>query len=109
MVVGVVILVGVAGYFAVNRQMTPSPAPTPVACTKEAKQCPDGSYVGRTGPNCEFTACPEANLPSTPNSPISLLRICPEEWYDNRMPSTVGTNDLPREYFIYKGVRLELS
>lgn len=29
-----------------------------VACTQEAKQCPDGSYVGRTGPNCEFAACP---------------------------------------------------
>ncbi len=31
----------------------------PVACTMEAKLCPDGSYVGRTGPKCEFTACPE--------------------------------------------------
>ncbi|MFA6257732.1 MAG: hypothetical protein WC671_01825 [Candidatus Paceibacterota bacterium] len=29
----------------------------PVACTADAKQCPDGSYVGRTGPNCEFV-CP---------------------------------------------------
>ena len=29
----------------------------PVACTMDAKQCPDGSYVGRTGPNCEFV-CP---------------------------------------------------
>ena len=29
-----------------------------VACTMEAKLCPDGSYVGRTGPNCEFSACP---------------------------------------------------
>ncbi len=29
-----------------------------VACTEEAKLCPDGSYVGRTGPNCEFTPCP---------------------------------------------------
>ena len=29
------------------------------ACTMEAKLCPDGiSYVGRTGPNCEFAACP---------------------------------------------------
>jgi hypothetical protein len=28
------------------------------ACTMEAKLCPDGSYVGRTGPNCEFSACP---------------------------------------------------
>jgi len=30
----------------------------PVACTQEAKICPDGSTVGRTGPNCEFTTCP---------------------------------------------------
>ncbi|MEK7635180.1 MAG: hypothetical protein AAB446_01985 [Patescibacteria group bacterium] len=30
----------------------------PVACTMEARLCPDGSYVGRTGPNCEFTDCP---------------------------------------------------
>lgn len=29
-----------------------------VLCTQEAKACPDGSYVGRTGPNCEFSACP---------------------------------------------------
>src|SRR3989344_2320920 len=28
------------------------------ACTMEAKQCPDGSYVGRTGPRCEFAECP---------------------------------------------------
>jgi hypothetical protein len=33
--------------------------PSPIACTQEAKQCPDGSYVSRTGPNCEFAACPE--------------------------------------------------
>ena len=31
----------------------------PKACTEEAKICPDGSTVGRTGPNCEFTPCPE--------------------------------------------------
>lgn len=28
-----------------------------VMCTMDAKQCPDGSYVGRSGPNCEFI-CP---------------------------------------------------
>lgn len=32
--------------------------PQPVACTMEAKLCPDGSAVGRVGPNCEFAACP---------------------------------------------------
>ncbi len=28
------------------------------SCTMEAKQCPDGSYVARTGPNCTFEKCP---------------------------------------------------
>lgn len=29
-----------------------------VACTMDARLCPDGSSVGRTGPNCEFAECP---------------------------------------------------
>lgn len=29
-----------------------------IVCTHDAKQCPDGSWVGRTGPNCEFASCP---------------------------------------------------
>jgi hypothetical protein len=29
-----------------------------IACTQEAKTCPDGSYVGRQGPRCEFAPCP---------------------------------------------------
>ncbi|HTK33346.1 MAG TPA: hypothetical protein VL335_02235, partial [Candidatus Paceibacterota bacterium] len=40
--------------------------PEPVVCTMEAKQCPDGSYVGRSGPQCEFAACPSPN--TTPPS-----------------------------------------
>lgn len=37
---------------------TPSPKSEGVMCTQEARQCPDGSYVSRTGPHCEFPACP---------------------------------------------------
>lgn len=29
-----------------------------VFCTMEAKQCADGSYVGRQGPDCAFALCP---------------------------------------------------
>lgn len=29
-----------------------------VFCTQDAKLCPDGSYVGRVAPNCEFAPCP---------------------------------------------------
>jgi len=31
-----------------------------IFCTADAMQCPDGSYVGRTGPNCEFE-CPNVS------------------------------------------------
>ena len=36
--------------------------PDNVVCTMDAKMCPDGSYVGRSGPNCEFKACPVSNV-----------------------------------------------
>jgi len=29
-----------------------------IVCAMDAKMCPDGSYVGRTGPKCEFV-CPK--------------------------------------------------
>lgn len=29
-----------------------------VACTMDAKLCPDGSYVGRVPPSCAFAPCP---------------------------------------------------
>lgn len=32
-------------------------------CTKDAKQCPDGSSVGRVGANCEFALCPGETAP----------------------------------------------
>ncbi len=41
-----------------NAVINPTAPAQPVACTQEAKLCPDGSYVTRTGPKCEFTACP---------------------------------------------------
>lgn len=39
-------------------KFTTSTIETPVACTMDAMMCPDGSYVGRSGPKCEFV-CPE--------------------------------------------------
>ncbi len=51
---------------------------SPVACTQEAKQCPNGSYVSRTGPNCEFTACPGdgtlvGHVTIGPNCPVEQV------------------------------------
>ena len=58
--------------------------PIQKACTMEAMLCPDGSYVSRTGPNCEFAACPtQKTRPPTIASGIrgTVTRgpICPVE------------------------------
>ncbi len=50
---------------------TPAPQPEPVACTMDAKMCPDGSFVGRVGPDCEFAACPS----ETASEPV----VCTDE------------------------------
>lgn len=61
----IAVLIIIAGIFAYDLSRT-GPA-SPVACTAEAKMCPDGSYVGRTGPDCAFAACPSA-----PPAPITV-------------------------------------
>lgn len=59
----VAITLGVVGAMYARFNVTPdtdSPVPDEgVMCTMDALQCPDGSYVGRTGPLCEFV-CPAA-------------------------------------------------
>lgn len=52
-------------------------SPEPVACTEEAKICPDGSAVGRTGPNCEFAPCPGET--GTVTGRVSVGPLCPVE------------------------------
>ena len=39
-------------------ETSPIPDNSSVSCTMEAMECPDGSFVGRSGPKCEFTPCP---------------------------------------------------
>ncbi len=50
-------------------KVNPNPTPEPIACTQEAKLCPDGSYVGRTGPKCEFAVCPQPSAKATSTPP----------------------------------------
>jgi len=50
-----------------------------IACTMEAKLCPDGSAVGRTGPNCEFAPCPGESDVGQLEGKISIGPLCPVE------------------------------
>lgn len=71
-------------YIAPPPPSAPSPTappllqPSPTACTQEAKQCPDGSYVSRAGSNCEFAPCPTAPVPKPkPAKPAPKLVPAP--------------------------------
>ncbi len=82
-IVAVVALFSVATYFVITQQIIkPSPTltPTPATCAQEAKQCPDGSYVSHTGPNCEFAKCPETNLVACSH----IAKQCPDGSYVSR-------------------------
>ncbi|MDP3880664.1 MAG: hypothetical protein Q8Q32_00575, partial [bacterium] len=56
-------------------------------CTMEAKLCPDGSAVGRTGPNCEFAQCPGqgggSQYPGNGNSGGSSSNV--SDYFANQM------------------------
>lgn len=58
----IIIVVILIGYFIYQQYLIPSKQQKPITCTKEAKICPDGSTVGRTGPNCEFAPCPDQTV-----------------------------------------------
>jgi hypothetical protein len=57
LIIGVLALVVGGGSWAIYTRVAQAPGGGK-ACTMEAKLCPDGSAVGRTGPNCEFAECP---------------------------------------------------
>ncbi len=61
----ILLIVGLTACYAVWASEThswPFGIEETAMCTMEAKQCPDGSYVGRTGPACEFAACSPSPL-----------------------------------------------
>lgn len=61
---GIAVLAVIAQFLLTPAEVVAPGDGEPVACTMDAMMCPDGSYVGRTGPNCEFV-CPD--LPEVPD------------------------------------------
>lgn len=61
-IIAVVAILAIGGviYLAPEKRVVEAPVvedPDLIACTMDAFMCPDGSYVGRSGPKCEFV-CP---------------------------------------------------
>lgn len=61
LVLGVILLValGIGGLVYRNALEYPS---VPTACPVDARICPDGTAVGRSGPACTFLECPPPNV-----------------------------------------------
>lgn len=100
----IMVIVGVAAYFLGVQQTMNGRSILPIEtipnnqtiCTLEAKICPDGSSVGRVGPNCEFAECPTENdkdnstqsatqssnqLPNECSNPaMGVSLLTPEDW-----------------------------
>lgn len=74
---GVVILfvVGFGSFLYRNTVERPGITAAIPACTMEAKICPDGTSVGRTGPACEFSPCafPNVEIPR-----VNIAFLLPE-------------------------------
>lgn len=67
------------------------------ACTMEAKLCPDGSSVGRTGSNCDFAPCPTpadptANWKTYKDTTLGYSIMYPADWTLNSNPNVAQTN-----------------
>lgn len=57
--IGFILLAGIGGLVYRNALEHPS---RPIVCPLDAKLCPDGTSVGRTGLSCTFPACPPPNV-----------------------------------------------
>ena len=90
------LVLGVGGFLYRNTLEHPSgPKGTrSVACTTEAKLCPDGTSVGRTGPACEFTIC---SLPNAQDSKLGISFVIPAGYVANA--DAVGADETLRAVF----------
>ncbi len=102
MILAVVFAAGIGTVYFFQKEKA-YPNPFDVACTQEAKLCPNGSAVGRTGPNCEFAPCPAEALCEGGPCPADLSA---------KAPATVGAlcegGECPKAtktQSIYKSIR----
>lgn len=74
-IVGLIVLAGGAYFYKAGLNNGEQ-----IACTMEAKICPDGSAVGRSGPKCEFTECPAQKELIYTNTEYGLRVALPVSW-----------------------------
>ncbi len=77
-----ILVLGVGAFIYRNslEHSTTPPGGDAVACTQEAKVCPDGTSVGRTGANCAFAPC---MLPNAEDAELGIAFVIPSGYTAN--------------------------
>lgn len=94
-----ILVLGICGFLyrntleAPNRNTTATTT-TSNACSLEARVCPDGTSVGRTGPDCSFAACA---LPNVEFPQIGISFVLPPGFSANAS-STSDTSSIIAAY-----------
>ncbi|MDD2657122.1 MAG: hypothetical protein PHD04_00450 [Candidatus Pacebacteria bacterium] len=107
-----IIVVGFGGLVYRNAVEHPS---QPIACPMDARMCPDGTSVARTGLSCTFPACP---LPNVTLADINVSFALPEGFTAAELPdassvaayeSASSTADIPPSSIIIRRFALQAS
>ena len=97
--IGVALLVGLLCGFVVRYSFVshdtglwPTPLPEEIACTMDAFECPDGSFVGRSGPDCEFV-CPVSESVA-PEVTAAIEALADRIVVENPLPNALVSSPL---------------
>ena len=84
-----IIVIAFAGFFYRNTFEHPIVPPVAqVACPADAKLCPDGTGVGRSGASCTFAPCA---LPNYENTELGVSFVIPNGYVENKNALTGDT------------------
>ncbi|MEX2052790.1 MAG: hypothetical protein WD898_01025, partial [Candidatus Paceibacterota bacterium] len=75
-----------------------------VFCTLDAKLCPDGSYVGRVGPNCEFAQCPGESANNLWKTVRDDRQDIEYHYPERLLPKYIFAQEWPPEVEITQGI-----
>ena len=89
--VAVAVLAALFAFLIEKKDATQEPQPAEqTACTLEARACPDGSFVGREGPSCQFAVCPAVSLALGETAEYGSTNVTPLRiTEDSRCPQDV--------------------
>src|SRR3989344_8743474 len=89
--IAAIILIGVGGLVYRNAVEYRD---RPIACPLDARACPDGTALGRTGLKCEFPACPPPNVSL---AEIGIAYAIPEGFSPVTLPDGASTAAYQRQ------------